>query len=190
MSESIRSFIAVDFEDPDIRRKLVSVQKMLDRTGADLRPVEAENIHITIRFLGEIHQRTIEEITEQLSKIVFTAFRAEIRGVGVFPGLSRPRVAWAGCRKGGEELRELYSQIEPRLRALGLRPDDNEFHPHLTLARVRSGRNREQLVRQITQLSDEPFGEILVEGFQLKKSTLTPRGPVYTTIRQFNANII
>jgi len=187
MSESVRCFMAVDFEEADVRRKLVSALKTLERTGADLRPVEPENIHITLRFLGETRQRVVDEVIEQVSTVELRPFRAEIRGVGVFPGLSRPRVIWAGCRKGEKELEELYSQIESRLRGLGIRPEDNQFHPHLTLARVRSGRNRDQLVEQITKLSDEDFGEIVVNSFQLKKSTLTPRGPIYATMKSFAA---
>ena len=184
---SIRSFIAVDLEDEGLRRRLVSAQGLLSRTGADLKLVEEENIHVTLRFLDNVPRGDIDRIIGELSAVKFKPFRAEIRGIGVFPNLSRPRVVWAGFRKGEKEFEELFQKIEPRLRGLGIRPDNNPFHPHLTLARVGSGKDRDRLVQQITALSDEPFGEILVDSFQLKKSTLTPRGPIYETLHSFRA---
>jgi len=184
---NIRSFIAVDLGDEGIRRKLVAAQGLLSRAGADLKLVEEENIHVTLRFLDNVPKGDIDRLTEELSTVEFKPFRAEIRGIGVFPALSRPRVVWAGFKKGGEELEDLFQRIEPRVRSLGIRPDSNPFHPHLTLARVGSGKNRDRLVQQIMAFSDEPFGEILVDSFQLKKSTLTPRGPIYETLRNFKA---
>jgi 2'-5' RNA ligase len=190
MSVNIRSFLAVDLDDEDVRRKLVSAQEVLSRTGADLKLVERENIHVTLRFLGNTPKGDIDKIVTELSNVKFKPFRAEIRGVGVFPGLSRPRVVWAGFIKGEKELEDLFQRIEPRLRGLGVGPDNNPFHPHLTLARVGSGKNRDRLVQQIMALSDEPFGEIQVDSFQLKKSTLTPRGPLYETLHSFKAEEI
>lgn len=185
MSVRIRSFIAVDLDDEGVRRRLVAAQGLLSRTRADLKPVEEENLHLTLRFLGEVAQGLLDRIVEELSEVKFKPFRAEIKGVGVFPRLSRPRVIWAGFTKGERELEELFKEIEPRLRGVGLRPERNPFHPHITLARVRSGRNRDLLIRQITELSEEPFGEIVVNSFKLKRSTLAPRGPVYSTIHDF-----
>lgn len=184
---AIRSFIAVDLEDEGVRRGLVSAQGLLRRTGADLKLVEEENIHVTLRFLGDTPIGDIARIVGELSGVKFKPFRAEVKGVGVFPGLSRPRVVWAGFRKGEKEFEDLFQRIEPRLRGLGVRPDNNPFHPHITLARVGSGKNRDQLVRQIMELSDEPFGELLIKSFQLKKSTLTPKGPVYENLHVFKA---
>ena len=190
MSYGIRSFIAVDLDDEEIKRRLVTAQGLLSRTGGDIKPVEAENLHVTVRFLGGISKGLLDRIVEELSEVKFEPFRAEIRGIGVFPRLSRPRVIWAGFRKGGRELEDLFKKIEPRLIGLGIRPERSSFHPHITLARVRSGRNRDQLIRQITGLSDEPFGEIVVWSFKLKRSTLTPRGPIYSTIQEFKAETL
>lgn len=187
MSARIRSFIAVDLEDEGVRRRLISAQRLLSRTGADLKLVEGENLHVTIRFLGEVPRGLLDRIVEELSEVKFRPFRAELRGVGVFPRLSRPRVIWAGFKGGEDELIALFKEIEPRLRGLGIRPERNPFHPHVTLARVRSGRKREELIRQVMDLADEEFGEIVVTRFKLKRSTLTPRGPIYSTLHEFEA---
>ena len=183
----IRSFIAVDLDDANVKRRLVAAQEELLATGADLKAVETENIHVTVRFLGDVRSSALREISDSLSLIEFHSFRAEQRGLGVFPSLNRPRVVWAGYSKGQDAFIDLYGRIESRLREFGVRPEDQRYHPHVTLVRVRSGRNRDALVRSVQSLSDESFGELVISRFQLKRSVLTPRGPIYSNVREYAA---
>jgi len=164
----VRCFVAVDFEDPELLDSLVRAQDLLRGTGADLKVVERENIHLTMRFLGDVREGLL----------------AELRGLGTFPNLRRPRVVWVGLTKGADELAEIFRRLESGLLGLGFRPEGRGFSPHITLARVRSGRNREMLAEQVSRNADEEFGEFTVRYIRLKKSVLTPKGPIYSTIAQ------
>lgn len=185
MSASIRSFIAFDLESESVRSRLGEMQSLLVRTGADLKPVEPENIHVTIRFLGNIAPSMVERIHEEMQRVQFVPFEVNIHGVGAFPDVRYPRVCWAGITQGADQLRGIFSQLEPRLRSLGFAPDSKGFSPHLTIARVKSGRNKVELAKFISENSDYDFGTIHARCLRLKKSDLTPRGPIYSTLKEF-----
>jgi 2'-5' RNA ligase len=185
MPESIRSFLAFDIESDTVLNRLAAAQRQLIQTGADLKPVEPKNIHITIRFLGNITPATAEKIYEEMKQIQFTPFTVQIKGVGAFPNPRYPRVVWTGITEGAEQLQSVFSQLEPKLRGLGLTPDRRGFSPHLTIARVRSGRNKQQLAEFLTKNANYQFGAVEARCLRLKKSTLTPRGPIYSTLNEF-----
>ena len=184
MSGTIRSFFAFDIEDNRIVRRMSDVQGMLANTGADLKLVTPQNIHLTVRFLGDIHPPMIDAIYEEMKQLSFSPFTIEIRGLGAFPKPNYPRVVWAGIKKGANELADVFEQLEPRLRGLGFKPDNKGFSPHLTIARVRTGRNKARLAELIRELEDYEFGTVKAECLMLKKSDLTPRGPIYTNLRE------
>jgi 2'-5' RNA ligase len=185
MPEPIRSFLAFDIENDTVLNRLAKAQSQLVQTGADLKLVEPQNIHITVRFLGNITPATAEKIFDEMKKTQFTPFTVQIKGVGAFPNPSYPRVVWAGITAGADQLKSVFSQLEPRLRGLGFTPDHKGFSPHLTIARVRSGRNKQQLAQFITENTDYEFGTVNAKCLRLKKSDLTPRGPVYSTLKEF-----
>ncbi len=184
MSEMIRCFLAFDINNEQVLRRFKEVQAKLTETGADLKPVEPENIHVTMRFLGDIRASVADKVYEAMKQVSFSAFDCNIHGVGVFPDLRYPRVVWAGIKKGTDELRNVFSQLEPNLIRLGFRPDSKGFSPHLTLARVRSGRNKAELITVIKEFADYDFGIIRADCFRLKKSVLTPKGPIYSTLEE------
>jgi len=185
MPESIRSFIAFDMDSETVLRKITSVQSLLAKSGADLKLVEPKNIHITVRFLGNITPPTVEKIFEEIKKVQFTPFDVKIRGIGAFPNVSYPRVVWAGMTEGAEQLQNIFNQLEPRLQSLGFTPDPKGFSPHLTIARVKSGRNKAELAKFITENANYEFGAVRAECLRLKKSDLTPKGPIYSTLKEF-----
>jgi 2'-5' RNA ligase len=183
--ETIRSFIAFDVENPQVIERITSIQKLLAETGADLKLVEPENIHITIRFLGNIPAKMVDKIYEGMKMTEFLPFDIRIRGVGAFPNTRNPRVLWAGITEGADKLKSIFNRLEPYLRSLGLPSDPKGFSPHLTIARVRSGRNRAQLTRCLEENMDYEFGVIRANCLRLKRSDLTPKGPIYTNLREF-----
>ena len=185
MSESIRSFLAFDIENDTVRKRLAKAQVLLFQSGADLKLVETENIHVTMRFLGDVNAGMVEKIFAEMEKLQFIPFDVHIKGLGVFPNLNYPRVVWAGITEGADQLRSIFNQIEPQLRGLGFAPDSKGFSPHLTIARVRSGRNKAQLAEFITKNTDCEFGTIKAECFRLKKSALSPKGPTYSTLKEY-----
>lgn len=184
MSEMIRSFIAFDLNSETVLQRFKEIQDKLVQTGADLKLVQPQNIHITMRFLGDIKPSTVDLVHDAMKKTDFSAFDCEIKGLGVFPDLRYPRVVWAGMREGTNELRSVFNQLEPNLQQLGFRPDPKGFSAHLTLARVKTGRNKAELARIIQESADFEFGVVRADCLRLKKSVLTPKGPIYSTLRE------
>jgi 2'-5' RNA ligase len=97
-------------------------------------------------------------------------------------------VVWVGIKQGGEELTQIFRQLEPKLRQIGVPPDDKGFSPHMTIDRVRSALNRDALAAYVENMKGEEFGKMAVNAVRLKKSTLTPKGPIYTTIHEVTAS--
>jgi 2'-5' RNA ligase len=188
MSETIRSFVAFDIDNELVLRRLSEVQNMLVNTGADLNPVKPQNIHVTMRFLGNISQLMIDLIHEEMKHVSFAPFDIELRGLGAFPSLRYARVVWAGIQKGADELVNISNQLEPRLSRLGFKPDPKGFSPHLTIARIRTGRHKAELVKCVEDLADYEFGIIKADYLRLKKSVLTPKGPIYTTLKEVHGS--
>ncbi len=162
--------------------RMVEIQREIESIGADLKAVERENLHITMRFLGDIPPHIAEQLVAGLQQVDFKPFRASLHGVGAFPKVAFPRVVWIGVRQGYDELVSMHHLIEEQLRRLGFRPEREAYTPHITLFRVRSGRGKARLVEAISSHSDQEFGEFEVKAFQLKRSVLTPQGPIYSNL--------
>jgi 2'-5' RNA ligase len=186
--ERIRSFVAVDLEEPAIRERIVTAQRGLEQTRAQLKLVDPNIMHLTLRFLGEIPQATVDGVKEAMQGLRFSPFEVQFSGLGAFPSLNRINVVWVGMKQGHEQLDEIFHQLEPKLRQLGLPPDDKGFSPHLTIARVRSGANRAALADYVSSMREQDFGKMPANTVRLKKSTLTPKGPIYTTIHEVAAS--
>lgn len=180
----MRCFISVDLEDPDLLDALEEAQRGLQTTGADIKCVERENIHLTLRFLGDVRESLLDRLQQLVSNTEVNPFRLELKGLGAFPKLHRPRVIWAGISDGVEELTHIFQNINRELVEMGFKPERRGFSPHITIARVRSGRNREKLAENVRRHSNVLFGGFEVKHVLLKKSALTPRGPIYTTLAE------
>ena len=149
---SVRCFIAVEVDDPSTLDGIAKAQSSLNSTGAHLKLVERENLHLTLKFLGDVREGLLPEVAKAVSETSFRPFRMALRGVGVFPNLRRPRVIWAGITEGVEELTAIFRDLEPRLVDLDFKPESRPFSPHITIARVRSGRNRDRLIEEVLNI--------------------------------------
>ncbi|NIO37565.1 RNA 2',3'-cyclic phosphodiesterase [Candidatus Bathyarchaeota archaeon] len=185
MVAAIRSFIAFDIDNQEVLNRMKKVQDLLWATGANVKAVKVENIHVTMRFLGNIAHKMVEQIFEEMKKVQFTSFEVKVRGVGAFPHLHRLNVIWAGLTEGADHMRNIFNQLEPSLRSLGFRADSKGFSPHITIARVRSARNKNELIECIKENADFEFGTVKAECLRLKRSDLTPQGPIYSTLKEF-----
>jgi len=185
MSEQMRSFIAFDLDNDSVLNRLAAAQKMLIQTNADLKLVEPKNIHVTVRFLGLISPDMVEKVHAAMKNIKFTPFNIQISGLGVFPTINYPRVVWAGITDGAQQLKSIFEQLEPQIHDLGFAPDPNGFSPHLTIARVRSGANKQRLVDLVQRQENYDFGNIRADCLRLKKSQLSPKGPIYSTLKEY-----
>jgi 2'-5' RNA ligase len=181
---NVRCFISVDVEESELLDAFVGVQEDLKSTGADLKLVLRDNIHITMRFLGDIDERLVKKLKGFIGGVEFSPFHVKLRGVGVFPHLRRPRVVWVGLDEGVKSLFKVYKEVESGLIDLGFRPESRGFSPHITLARVRSGRDKMALLERLKGHANDSFGDFLFECIKLKKSVLTPKGPKYYTLAE------
>lgn len=180
----IRSFVAVECHDGSIHARFEEAQGLLKGTGASIKLVEIENIHITLKFLGDIEDHQVEEVSRVIRDITFKPFEFTVEGIGVFPNLKRPTTIWAGISSEVGELANLFNLVNGGLAKLGFEKDRRRFHPHLTIARVRGGQNRDKLVDTLLGLEEMKFGKVKVDRIYLKKSVLTPKGPIYSTLTE------
>jgi 2'-5' RNA ligase len=180
----MRLFVAIDLNENVIQR-LSSVQEKLRSGDFDLKLVEPENLHLTLKFLGEVDENQNAHIEKLVSETVkeFHGFTLSFHGIGYFGNERYMRVIWAGVKEGGEQFVKLVQSLDKKLSFI--RKDEHEPSPHLTIARVRSGRNREILVHEVSSLSDVKIGEVHVKEIKLKQSMLTPQGPIYSDVKVF-----
>lgn len=137
---SFRTFVAIDVS-PEIRTAATKLIRRLEQTSAKVRWVEPENLHLTLKFLGEVDQLKILEVCREVTAAVaeLPPFLIEARGAGAFPSLERPRTVWIGIGQGRQELEILHEVLDERLDQLGIRAEGRQFKPHLTIGRVRGG---------------------------------------------------
>ena len=170
----VRTFIAIDLA-PEVRERMRGPQGALAGCRARLSLVKPPSIHITLKFLGEIDERTLERVKEALAAIRFEPFEVTIAGVKGNPPPS-PRVIWCEVRDGGAS-RRLFQLVEESLAPLGIPRERRPYTPHATLARVK--RPDASLIPVLRSLAGEEFGSCSVRSIKLKKSTLTPEGAIY-----------
>jgi 2'-5' RNA ligase len=182
--ETIRSFIALELR-PEIQKELERIQGELKKAGADVKWVNPEGIHLTLKFLGNVSLDLIEEIKkiiEQLAK-KHHCFELKISGISAFPKIEYPRVIWVGIEQGFDQSAQLARELEEGLVGLGFLPEKRPFKPHLTLGRVRSSRNRIQL-KELLQSTTSLPKTMQVEKLILFKSTLTSQGAIYQPLHE------
>ncbi|MDD4879148.1 MAG: RNA 2',3'-cyclic phosphodiesterase [Candidatus Omnitrophica bacterium] len=179
----LRTFIAIELP-AEARDKLVSVLEALKRSGADIKWVEPENIHLSLRFIGDVSPDKAEEIKKLLAGTAagFKSFELTMKGIGAFPDLSFPKVIWAGVDRGAAESARIAGELEAKLQAIGIAGEERKFHPHITLGRVRSQRNSDKL-RKLVETVGFEAGPVIKAGYiTLFMSRLTPQGSVYTPL--------
>jgi len=178
----VRAFIGIDIDEA-VRQKLAAAQDQLQTTGAQLKLVEPPNIHVTMKFLGEVSEDRVGEIAEALKRAATGTgqFDIGVKGIGVFPNLRYIRVVWAGVAEGSDEVIGLHQGIDRELGLLGFR-SERDFVPHLTIARVKTAKQKERLAAFVKEMVDVEFGVTRAQAVELKQSTLTPKGPIYSTL--------
>jgi RNA 2',3'-cyclic 3'-phosphodiesterase len=180
----IRAFLAIQ-PDRAVIDSLIGLQSELGDSGADIRWVSAEAIHLTVQFLGDVREEELPEIERGLSQRLsaLEPFDIACRGLGVFPSQRRPRVLWVGLQ--GDGLARLADSVETVLSPLGFPPEEREFRPHITLGRLRSARGFEGLARILKTSGERSFGSTTIDHATLYKSQLRPDGAVHTPLATF-----
>ena len=181
----IRSFLAIELPEP-ILRKIEEVEADLKSARADVRWVNPEKIHLTLKFFGNIEESRIDSIFKSIEEPVRNTlqFSLKVQGVGAFPSMKSPRVIWMGLVNGSQILTSLQKEIETELEKVGFQAEDRPFRPHLTLGRVKSSRGKDDLVGRMEKHKEGEFGDFQVDLVILFKSDLKPSGPIYTALRE------
>ena len=177
-----RGFIAVDIP---VFSKILEFEKDIINSGADVKLVEPKNIHITLKFLGDTEEELIDNVEEVIKKSCenINPFNIVLKSSGVFPNYNYIKVVWIGI-ENIENLGKISSSIDEGTSKFGFEKEKRKFSAHLTIGRVKSAKNKDRLLKIINKYSDVEFGNIDVKSIKLKKSELTPKGPIYTTITE------
>jgi len=179
----MRTFIAIEL-DETIRNELAQVQARLQYSGADVKWVEPGNIHLTLKFLGEVSEEKVKQASSILEAIArrFQPFEITVQGIGVFPKPDFPRVVWAGLTQGHEKTSDLAHAVEDSLENIGFQRESRPFSSHLTIGRVRSPKNKAVLKEKILSTKIEKHLAQTIDSLTLFRSELTSTGPIYTKI--------
>ena len=177
----MRAFVAVDISGGAAE----SIARFQSAAGIDARPVDRDNLHFTLQFLGQIGSDTVQKIAEALGGVKFSGFLMRLVGVGAFPSSKSPRTIWVGVDAGSAAaLRELAGAVSRALKPLGF-GRDRPFLPHATIFRAR--RNSGDMTGTLRQFLSAEFASQDVKSMKLKQSVLTPDGPVYSDLYEVGA---
>jgi len=186
----IRCFCAVDISE-EVKNRLVDFRSEIEDCFEKVSWTRIEGMHITIKFLGEQDESKIEEVSQAFSDVSggFSRFEVEFGGMGFFPGVKRPRVIWIGVKRGLEKLVALNEMVEERLARLKIPREKREFHPHLTLGRIKrcepnSARYKELIIGN----QDRAFGVIEADRLCFFQSILKPEGAEYIKLGTYEFN--
>ena len=177
---TLRTFIAVDIGP---MAAFVKFEDAISATGAVVKLVEPENIHITLKFLGDTAEDQLEDIIQIMRECCkdIKPFKLLFQGTGAFPNLNYIKILWVGL-EGYGPLETLAKDLDSRLTGLGFRAEKRGFKPHITVGRVKSRKNKQALKDLLITNKADNFGELNVDHICLKKSILDSKGPTYYTL--------
>ena len=191
----MRAFIAIDLpadirttlgqKQADFRTALSQANPSSPQFESNIRWTHPEGIHLTLKFLGEITDAQVKQVTDSLSGLKpFESFSVEVKGFGFFPSAERPRVLWAGVQ-APPVLARLAGEVESSMESSGFPREQRVFNPHLTLARFRAPAPRPNLRALVEQQADATMGRFEITHFYLFESKLSPRGSEYRKVARF-----
>lgn len=188
----MRLFVALDIPQ-EIRQRLARFVEGVQALAPDVRFVNPESFHVTLKFIGETNK--LDSIKSALSQVHVPAFDVSFNGTGFFPGERNPRVFWAGIQ-APPQLQQLASAVDSALRPVGFEPERGPYQPHLTLARSGSGRPSrvpsdksnpkfQRLQQRLSSMPQPEFGTMTARDFFLYESKLSPRGAQYSKLERY-----
>jgi 2'-5' RNA ligase len=180
--EQIRTFIAIEIP-ASIQKQIALLQNRLKSMGGGISWVKTDNIHLTLKFLGDVSQELMQQVIEATKKSceAIKLFDLEIKGAGFFPDSKRPRVLWVGCEENSGNLLKIHQNLDILLSALGFEKELRKFSPHLTIGRVKEQHKSGEIPRLLQQT---PFitEKFVVSEVIVMKSQLHPAGSIYTPL--------
>ena len=181
----MRTFISVELPD-EVKKNIAELINELKNTGSGIKWIEAKNLHITLKFLGWVEDRNLDNLIDLTTKAVAGkgSFKARFEELGTFPEGKSPRVVWVGTAEGGGKLCSLAKVLEETLSKAGFRSEEREFKSHISIGRVKEKKGVDKLKEKIKSIKDAKFGEALVDRIFIMKSALTPKGPIYEKVKE------
>jgi len=183
---SIRAFIALELSD-EARGELSRVEGLLKKADADVKWAAPEAIHITLKFFSNIPEEKVSSVAESLKTVASRThpFDITLSGIGVFPGWTRPTVLWVGINKGRGPLAELAGLVRSAMREEGKNKEEHSFSPHITIGRIKSGRNRAD-IKNIADSIEIASISTHISRIVFFKSFLTKEGAHHTVLSTCN----
>jgi 2'-5' RNA ligase len=188
---NMRTFIAIELPQ-EIKNRLAQLQTLLKKSGADVKWVKPDNIHLTLKFLGEISEETLPKIIKIIESATLgkKQFEISLSSLGTFPEGKTPRVIWIGVNKGDQEIKNIAETLEENILAgLDIPKENRPFSSHITIGRVKSNLNMGRLTKDLKEFEGY-FGKETIEfktsGITLFKSSLGPSGPSYEPLKVVN----
>ncbi len=181
--KKIRCFLAADLAD-ELAAAVAPVISQLALITDSVKWVAAEDLHLTLKFFGEIDELETYEVAKAVTQVVggLPEFEICLSGIAAFPAVDRPRTIWAGVTDGSDTLLDVQAQIDESLQRLGFPRERRQFHPHLTLGRVRHKSQQEELSAALRELAGYECGRAQIGELVLFRSELFRTGPQYTVL--------
>jgi len=184
MSQTVRTFVAIE-TPPELQAAVGGLIERLSSAGADVRWVKPHNVHLTLKFLGDVALTDTARICQAVARAAneVQPFEVDVAGAGAFPNLARPRTVWLGVGDPAGALGALHKQVERRLEKLGFRRESRAFRAHLTLGRVRrAGPELAALARRLREHAEVALGRLAVGELVVFSSHLASEGPTYSPL--------
>ncbi|NWF97925.1 MAG: RNA 2',3'-cyclic phosphodiesterase [Nitrospirae bacterium] len=180
----IRCFIAVDIPD-SIKKEISDLIEFLKKNDADIKWVSADNLHITLKFLGNTPEKLIAEIRDKISILAksYKPFYIKIKGTGVFPNIKYPRICWIGIEYPDTFIK-LQKDIDKSMKQLGFKEEERDFKPHLTIGRIRSKKGTLNIIKELDNNALKEFGNVFVDSLKIMRSVLKPTGSEYSSLHE------
>jgi 2'-5' RNA ligase len=181
---AIRAFVAVLIDD-DLRNNISRVQNEVRKLAPDVKWVAPENLHVTLKFLGNVTEEALPKVFAAVEKAAqsIPAFDLSVTGLGAFPSPQRARVVWVGIEKGRDELIELAEAVESELVSAGFEREEKAFKAHITIGRARMDRPLKGLAEGFARIDASNLGSMRVSDIAVMQSDLKPGGPVYSAMK-------
>ena len=180
----IRAFLAIDLDD-DLKPKINKIIREFKQIDANIKYVDLQNLHFTLKFFGDIDTEGIDLISQKIENVIkdFNSFSIKIKGCGAFPNKNRIKVIWVGLDED-EILKDLHDKLDKEFNSIGF-DLDRKFSSHLTIVRMKSAKVKNKVKNTIETYNNIDIGTMEVNLITLKKSTLTPSGPIYEDLLEF-----
>ncbi len=180
----VRAFLAIDLDD-DLKPKINKIIRQFKEIDTKIKYVELQNLHLTLKFFGDIDTNGLDVLENAIADVVseFDSFKIKITGCGAFPNKNHIKVIWVGINDDAV-IKDLHDRLDKEFARLGF-DKDRKFSTHLTIGRMKSAKNKNKVKEVIEEFENFEIGEMEVSEISLKKTTLTPAGPIYEDISIF-----